>query len=197
MPQKTFMPNKDEKNDPKLSPYWRKGMMYGITAGFIYEKLGVDFGIHHSTQGVNFVKPTAFSAPSELKYLKIPVTLNFHPLKETGIPLILSGGIQASYLLDAKIEMPNGWYLPGEDTQWFYNSVIDVVAAVGIDFSVQNNLYFNVKIRGDYSLSDPENKKHVYRSGGSSGKHWKTGRSPTHNVTIGILFGVEYHFNKQ
>lgn len=197
MPQTTFMPNEGEMNDPDLDPSWRTGLMFGVDAGFEFEDVSLEFGIYQSTQGVDFGNPTPYSAPVELVYLKTPVTLSFHPLKNPDFPLVLRGGLQVSSLLNATIDMPSGWYLPGEDTQWFNKHTVDLVGGIGLDIPLLPRLYFNPKIRGDWSLTDPEKKEHVYRSGGSSGSHWETGRSSTSNVTIGLSLGIEYHFNKQ
>jgi hypothetical protein len=190
--QNTFMPNKDEENTSGLGPTWKQGNMYGITSGAIFEgdKFSLDFGVLYSTQGINYSNPTPFYSPITLKYIKIPITLSYAPFREYHIPLVFTGGFQMSNLVYANVDMPNGWYLPGNGVMWFNSTLFDVVWGVGMDIPVSKKIYFDIKVRGDYSLGDPDNIHQEYMYG----SHWKSDRSPTHNITVGALFGLEYHF---
>jgi hypothetical protein len=198
MPQTTFMANRDEKKEPGLYPYWKPGKMIGTSLEFIGKQNNLEIGVNYSSQGVNFANPTPYSAPAELRYLKIPITLNFLPYKEYSIPITVSAGLQVSQLLKATIYMPHGWYLPGDDRQWFKGTIVDIVAAVGIDVPIYNNLDFTIKIRGDHSLIDPEKKDHIYnnRTYTSTGRHWYEGRSLTRNMTLGLLCGMKFNIKQ-
>lgn len=113
------------------------------------------------------------------------------------LPLEFTGGLQYSGLIKAVIDMPRGYYLPGEDKQSFNSGLIDVVAGVGFNFRLVDNLFMNTKFRFDYSLGDPINRDYVYNKGGSRGSHWKSDRGPSRNITLGFLIGLEYHFGKK
>lgn len=198
MPQSTFIKNSDEKKDPYANPIWTKGFMTGLTAGLVIsEKVSMDFGFLYSKQGVNYLRPSAFYAPITLSYIKVPFVLSYRPLMKYKIPLEFSGGFQFSSLIKSVIDMPQGYYLPGKDKQWFNSGLFDVVGAVGFNFETLPRLYLITKLRVDYSLSDPINKDYVYNSGGSRGTHWKSDRSPSRNITLGFLIGLEYHFGKR
>jgi len=198
MPQSTFILNSGEKNDPYAEPMWKKGFMTGLTAGIVFtEKVSFDFAMLYSIQGVDYGGKSAFYAPITLSYIKVPFTLNYRPFIKHKVPLEFMGGFQYSGLIKAVIDMPRGYYLPGEDKQWFNSSLIDVVAGVGFNFRMIDNLFMNTKFRMDYSLGDPINKDYVYSKSGSTGSHWKSDRTPSKNITLGFLIGLEYHFGKK
>jgi hypothetical protein len=191
--QSSFMPNKVEESIPGLGPSWKGGSMFGLTSGVIYKenKISFDYGILYSTQGINYGNPTWNYAPITLKYIKIPFTFNYAPFRKYKIPLVFTGGFQVSNLVSAQINEPKGVSLVGDDRQWFSKTLVDLVWGVGMDIPVTDNFYFDVKVRCDYSTGDPDNINAV-SIGGSS--YWSSNRSPTHNITIGALFGLEYHF---
>ena len=198
MPQSTFILNSGEKNDPYADPMWKKGFMTGITMGMVFtEKVSFDYGILYSKQGVDYGGNSPFYAPISLSYIKVPFTLNYRPFIKHNIPFEFTGGFQYSGLAKAVIDMPSGYYLPGDDKPWYNSTVFDVVAGVGFNFRVVDNLFMNTKFRMDYSLGDPINKDYVYNKGGSRGSHWKSDRSASHNITLGFLIGLEYHFGKK
>ena len=197
MPQSTFIFNSGEKNDPYANPMWKKGFMTGLTVGLVFtEKVSFDFGVLYSRQGVDYGRSSAFYAPITLSYIKVPFALNYRPFIKHKVPLEFTGGFQYSGLIKAVIDMPSGYYLPGDDKQWFNPAIIDVVAGVGFNFRLVDNLFMNTKFRMDYSLGDPINRDYVYNKGGSRGSHWKSDRSPSRNITLGFLIGLEYHFGK-
>ncbi|MGN6647341.1 MAG: outer membrane beta-barrel protein [Cytophaga sp.] len=199
MPQSTFIQNTSEKKDPSASPEWQLGFMIGITTGVVFsKKVSLDLGFGSSKQGVNYSTSTEFYAPITLHYLKIPITLNYRPLMKYNIPFEFSGGFQYSGLLKADIYMRDGYYLPNNgDKQWFNESTFDVVGAVGTNFEILQHIYVNLKCRADYSLTDPINRDYTFNGGGNTIMHWKSDRSPSHNITVGFLMGIEYHFGKK
>ncbi|WP_018341796.1 outer membrane beta-barrel protein [Cytophaga aurantiaca] len=197
MPQTTFISNSGEKNDPDANPMWKKGFMTGLTGGNVFnEKISLDFGVLYSKQGVDYGSNSPFYAPITLSYLKIPITLNYRPFIKHKVPIEFTAGFQYSNLKKAIIDMPSGYYLPGSDMQWFNKSLFDVVAGVGFNFRLADKVFMNTKFRADYSLADPINKDYIYNAHGSTGSHWKSDRSSSRNITLGLSIGLEYHFEK-
>jgi hypothetical protein len=185
-PQKSFMLNDDEKNDTNLQPSWNYNESFGLELGFRFKNISLTTGIIKSKQGIIQGKPTAYSATTNLSYLKIPILFNIQTPIIKKFSIIFSGGFQLSILTKAKIIMPYGLRLPGNDKQWFKKATYDCVGYIGIQYEIYDNINLTIGPRIDYSLSDPEDKDHIYRGNRSSGRHWKKGRSSTNNITKGI-----------
>ncbi len=146
-----------------------------------------------------------------LNYLKAPILFNFSTgLSRRKLALNVAVGYQASFLINARYRNDDQSYTPDEalfdnitgyPTQYQRFSWWDhgPVAQIGVNIKLTYNVVANIHIRGDYGLTDAENKNTTY-------ERWTFGvpeevfffppdRSKTSNLTGGLHFGLTYTFS--
>ena len=73
-------------------------------------------------------------------------------------------------------------------------------SSVGLDIKLAYNIMGNIRLRGDYNLSDAENKNSAYKlyTNGIPDdiRIWDESRAVTNNLTGGLMIGITYTFTE-
>lgn len=218
IPQSTWMLNQQDMEaaidqfDYQLT--W--GMAAGPMVGYNFsDKFGVRTNILYSAQGQRYQaensEGTVINHVRRLNYLKTPLLVGFNTGTEFN-KLVFSfhAGYQANFLINANYRNDDESYTPDEALadditdyptnyqrySWFnHGPVVDF----GLDIKLTYNVMANIHLRGDYTISDVENKNAAY-------KFWQFGtpedvtfypsdRGITNNLTGGLVIGLTYTFS--
>ena len=182
---------------------------YNFTDGF-----GFRLNFLYSAQGQRYAnvnaEGTTVNHTRRLNYLKVPLFLSFNTGTEFN-KLIFSfnAGFQANMLVRARYYNDDESYTPDEayfdniteyPTTYQRYSWLDYgpTASIGLDIKLTYNIMANIHVRGDYSLSDAENKNAAYKlwnlGSPEDVKFWDETRSITNNLTGGLAIGLTYTF---
>jgi hypothetical protein len=222
-PQFVFLYNLDDiELEPEVySPEALWGMAGGLVLGYnfndyigfrvngIYSQQG---GAYVEGRGLDLVTDTRFV--HRLEYLKVPIMLGFNtnPTNRK-VQFSMYAGMQVGFLSDAYLYNDNPLYSLSisEEISRFptgkelYNSIdYSIVGEIGLDIQLPpDNFVLNLRLRGDYSIQDIENKNATFRitqSGQTRNEaYWPWARGLTRNadtfgLTAGLLIGVTYTF---
>lgn len=161
---------------------------YGLYTGYQFSsKFGLETGAIYSFQGQRYVTEgnSLANYKTDLKYLKIPLLLNYQTDPTKKFSIISQIGFQFSLLLNAESSRYQvfGPYSPKlEEVKDYYSAVpIDLVIGFGVQMNFKKYA-IRLMIRPDYSLTDIEKTDK------------KPGlRSPSSNFTV-ALPQVGFHF---
>lgn len=218
VPQTTWLLN-DQDLEVAQDVYSYKttyGMAFGPTFGYDFnEYLGFRIQALYSAQGQKWTdlngEDDLVTHTQRLNYLKAPLLINFNTgLSRRKLALNVALGYQANFLINARYRNDDQSYTPDEalfdditeyPTQYQRYSWWDhgPVAQIGVNIKLTYNVVANIAIRGDYGLTDAENKSAAY-------KQWIFGvpedvtfydatRGKTSNLTGGLHFGLTYTFS--
>jgi hypothetical protein len=147
----------------------------------------------------------------KLGYLKVPLMFCLNTNTDHAkVVYMFQAGFQASLLCAARYYNDDEGYTPDPNldpnitnyptTKQTYKWLdYGPVVQTGIDVKLAYSLMASLHVRGDYSLSDAENKNVTYREtefGITNTKfYWDQNRAVTNNLNVGILLGVTYTFS--
>lgn len=215
MPVYSMMINDDDTKLPidQFKYEHTVGMAAGAIVGMNFtEGLGVRFSPLYSVQGQNYSNINAEGNKvmyyRRMHYLKAPVMIGFNT--NTSIHKVafsMYAGFQAGFLVHARAYNDDESYTPDEalmdnitdyptTRQQFKFLDYGPCGEIGVDVKLTYNVFANFRIRGDYSLTDSENKNAAYKiteNGITRAESiYPTGRAATTNITGGIQFGITY-----
>jgi hypothetical protein len=210
-----------------LLPGMNGGLMLGYNAGSfavrlnaLYGQQGHRIGLNSITNGLggnatcsyrgNQFACTHFT--TRLEYFKVPLLLGFttggaEPPKVTFSFLV---GGQASFLTKARIydnnDVPintiptNATSFPDAFEQ-YAPIVYSGVADFGFDFELDEALEMNLHLRGEYSISDVENKDASFRltEAGRTTEFpfYPENRPTTNSLSASLMVGLTYHLRSR
>lgn len=152
------------------------------------DNIGVELNFLYSGQGQkwkgSYKAPTETTTHdikgiTKLDYLKMPLLFEFNTSPDAGAMFSFFLGPQMSFLLSSKeehsydgftditIDGVNGTITDRGlnktmsfqfNESQFKKTLFDVVAGMGVDFKISDQIHFNVNVRFDYGLTDAENK---------------------------------------
>jgi len=203
MPQSTWIFNPRDMDES------RNGFEYKATFGYAAVlNIGWNFkdpvGIHLSPtlsmQGQDHSVVDAagrtLTVRRDQTYLKLPFMLRVNSMPEKAM-FSLGFGPSFNILLDADYAESGGAADEGTlpyDPKSLYKSLdMSFAFQMGGDFALGDRIAFNVQIRGDYSLSDVEDKSFLWQSL----PVFSDMRGKTKNFTLGVLTGITVIFNKK
>lgn len=220
LPQTTWMLNKDDQSVPqdqfKYKPTF--GMAAGPMVGYNFgDGIGFKLNFIYSAEGQKFTnynsEGTLVNHTRRLNYMKIPLFISLNTGTEYSKLIFAADlGFQVNFLMRARYYNDDQSYTP--DDILFNPNVRDYpntykqyaifgfgpVASVGMDIKLAYNIMGNIRFRGDYTLSDAENKNAAYKlyTAGIPDdiRIWSEGRAMTHNLTGGIMLGITYTFTE-
>ncbi|HHG85715.1 MAG TPA: PorT family protein [Bacteroidetes bacterium] len=191
------------------------GMAAGPSVGYNFgDGIGFRLNFLYSAQGQRWTslnsRGDVVTNNQRLHYLKVPLMLSFNTGTEFN-KLIFSfqAGFQGNVLMRARYYNDDESYTPDEalfdnvtdfPTTYQRFSWLDYgpVAEIGLDIKLTYNIMANIHLRGDYSLSDAENKDASFklweRGVPNDVRYWGNDRAVTNNLTAGIVFGLTYTF---
>ena len=200
-----------------LDPLW--GMSGGLAVGYnVSDFFGITVNAVYSQQGGAYTASEGLDEPTRfvnrLQYFKVPLMLNINSNPNNRKTMFhIGAGIQAGFLTGAYAYNDNpalGGSLPSNVVQFpggteIYESIdVSVVGEIGMDVTLEpDQVYLNLRIRGDRSLQDVENKGATFRVSNNgtteSVKYWDQTRAgggirnnDTFGFTVGLLVGVTY-----
>lgn len=218
LPQTTWMLNKDDMDVPQDEFKYKTtfGMAAGPMVGYNFgDGIGFRVNFIYSAEGQKFTninqEGTLVNHTRRLNYLKLPLFLSFNTGTEySKLVFAANLGFQANFLLRARDYNDDQSYTPDEilfnpnvrdyPTNYKQYSLLNYgpVADIGVDVKLAYNVMANIHVRGDYNLSDSENKDSAYKlyTNGIPDdiRIWKEGRAVTNNLTAGIMLGLTYTF---
>jgi hypothetical protein len=189
------------------------GMAAGLTFGANFtEGLGVRFSPMYSVQGQNFSYQSAEGWTvmnyRKLHYIKAPIMVGFNTNTEYHkVAFSMYAGFQLGLLTHARFYNDDESYTPDEalwdnvtdypTTRQQYNTIdYGPCGEIGMDVMLTYNVMANLRLRGDYSLTDSENKNAAYKiteNGVTRAESiYAQDRAATTNITGGIMLGITY-----
>jgi hypothetical protein len=217
LPQSTWMLNSDDMSVPQDVFKYKKtyGMAAGPMVGYNFgDGIGFRLNFLYSAQGQRFTninsEGTLVTHTRRLNYLKVPLFLSFNTGTEFNkLVFAVNLGFQANFLLRARYYNDDQSYTPDEvlfgnirdyPSTYKQYSLFNYgpVADIGLDIKLAYNIMANVHVRGDYTLSDAENKNAAYKlyTNGipDDVRIWSETRAITNNMNVGLMLGLTYTF---
>lgn len=220
LPQTTWMLNKDDMAVPQDEFKYKTtfGMAAGPSVGYnFHDGVGFRLNFIYSAQGQKFSnynsEGTLVNHTRRLNYLKVPLFISLNTGTEfSKVILAADLGFQVDFLLRARYYNDDQSYTPDEilfnpdvkdyPSTYKQYSLFNYgpVASLGLDIKLAYNLMGNIRVRGDYNLSDAENKDAAYKlyTHGipDDVRIWDETRAITNNLTGGLMIGVTYTFTE-
>lgn len=218
IPQSTWMINQQDMEAPldQFDYQLSWGMAAGAMVGYNFnDHLGFRLNFLYSAQGQRYQAKNSLDSTinhvRRLNYLKVPLMIGFNTGTEFN-KLVFSfhAGYQANVLINANYRNDDESYTPDEA---LWDDVTDYptnyqryswlahgpVVDFGLDIKLTYNVMANIHLRGDYTISDVENKNSAY-------KLWTNGipddvtfypsdRGITNNLNAGLMIGLTYTFS--
>jgi hypothetical protein len=220
LPQTSWMLNDDDQAVPQ--DQFKYKTTYGMAAGPLFgynfgDGIGFRLNFLYSAQGQKYTnlnsEGTLVTHTRRLNYLKVPLFLSFNTGTEFNKVILAADlGFQATMLLRARYYNDDQSYTPDEilfnpnvrdyptDYKQYEFFGYGPTASVGVDVKLAYNVMGNIRIRGDYSLTDAENKDAAYKlyTNGipDDVRVWDEARAVTTNITGGIMIGLTYTFTE-
>lgn len=210
-----------------LLPGMTGGLMLGYNAGAfgirlnaLYGQQGHRIGLNSITNGLGGTATCHYRGnefpcthyTTRLEYFRVPLMFGFQtggidPPKTTFSFYV---GGQASFLTKANMydnDVNPVTPTPSNVTSYpdafelyapiVYSGVVDF----GLDFRLDEALEMNLHVRGEYGVSDIENKSASYRltEGGSTTEilSYPADRPTTNSVSAGLMIGLTYHLRSR
>jgi len=149
----------------------------------------------------NMVIVGDFVAKAELNYIKIPLMISLTSDNTKPFFFTLLAGPQFNFLVDVAQEVnhqdldyPNSNIKP---IDLYKQITINGVLAVGSACNLTSHLVLSARVRVDYGFNDVE-KKDVMVSyyGAVPVSFYSTDRQATHNLTVGLLLGLDFKLQR-
>lgn len=201
---------------------YRLGLLDGIGAGFtlgidLNDYFGFRFNPSYSLQGGKYTERrdinTRNTYVTRLEYVRLPLMLHFNtnPTNRKAF-FVFEVGAQVSLLTRAWDYNDNPAFEPGIPANFsnfpttketYQPYVVSLVGGVGMDIRLNYDLVAHLRLMGDYSLRDVENKNTTFRvqENGVIGeaKYWEWARGITRNdetfgISGGLMIGVSWMF---
>jgi len=145
----------------------------------------------------NMVIMGDYVAKAELNYIKLPImfSLTSDNTKLFFFTLLLGPQINflegvAQEVNDEDLDYPNSNIKP---TDLYKTVTINGVLAFGGAYNITPNLVLSARLRFDYGFDDVEKKDvMVSYSGAVPIRFYSTGRQATHNITEGLMLGLDF-----
>ncbi|OWY23063.1 PorT family protein [Sphingobacteriales bacterium UPWRP_1] len=205
IPQSVWIINDDDSARGDGLDFTRTwGVAYGVQAGYNFlDFLGVQTGVLFSGQGQKYVGDGSANfetLQAKLNYLKIPLLLKVNSNPDAGASFVATFGVQYELLTGAKYVVddveydtnPQGLNYINPTSQFnieeAYANNLSAVFSLGARFRVSDSFNLGLSFRGDYSLTDIENKS--LTNGNIS--VFNADRPTTANLTGGIMIEANY-----
>ncbi len=220
LPQASVLYNDDDQSLDE--DVYRLGLLDGIGAGVT---LGLDFNDYfgfrfnpsYSLQGGKYTNRrdinTRNTYVTRLEYVKLPLLLHFNtnPANRKAV-FVFEVGAQVGLLTRAWEYNDNPAFAAGipanfsrfPDTKdTFQPYSVSLVGGLGFDVRLNYDLIMHLRLMGDYSLKDVEDKNVTFRvsENGATGeaKYWEWARGITRNaetfgISGGLMIGVSWLF---
>jgi hypothetical protein len=218
LPQTTWMLNDDDLSVPQDQFKYKTtfGMAVGPSVGYNFgDGIGLKLNFIYSAEGQKYTnvnsEGTLVNHTQRLNYMKVPLFFTLNTGTEIHkVIFALDLGFQANFLMRARYYNDDQSYTPDEainnpdvydyPSSYKQYSLFNYgpVAAAGIDIKLAYNIMGNIRLRGDYTLDDVENKNAAYKlyTNGIPDdiRIYDESRPETKNLTGGIMFGLTYTF---
>ncbi|MFK7923546.1 MAG: outer membrane beta-barrel protein [Bacteroidia bacterium] len=186
------------------------GMAAGVTFGYDFnDYIGFRLNPQYSLQGGKYTDRRDIDSRNKyitrLEYLKIPLVLHFNsnPVNHK-VVFVFEAGASIGLLTRARMYDDNTDFdpgLPGNISNFpsvretYMPFTVNLTGGIGFDIRLDYDMQLNLRLVGDYSLQDVENKNAEFRlsENGSTvnQRYWEYTRGATRNVeTFGITSGV-------
>lgn len=216
LPQTTWMLNDDDLTVPQDQFKYKTtfGMSAGPSVGYHFgDGIGVKVNFIYSAEGQKYTnynsEGTLVNHTRRLNYMKVPLFISINSGTEIHKLIFAADlGFQANFLLRARYYNDDQSYTPDEilfnpnvrdyPSSYKQYSLFNYgpVAAVGVDIKLAYNIMGNIRLRGDYTLGDVENKDAAYKlyTNGipDDVRIWGEDRPFTRNLTGGLMLGLTY-----
>jgi len=184
-PQLSWMINKTDIDASGYKTLNRFGANFGLAGGYSFnDHIGAEVNVLYSLDGKRY-KVSGKEYTQKVNYFKIPL-LFVYTTQPATFMFLGKIGPQLNILSMAKVSpaITNGTTISDNKDQ-YETTVLGAVANAGARYAVIDNLWIDASIRYDISLTNVENKSY---------KYFPSGRSDTHNMTLGLEIGLNYLF---
>lgn len=221
LPQAVWMLNADDQDQPVevYDQQWLAGMSGGVSLGYVHPlNIGLQLNIIYAQQGNRYTRLNAANEEvtevSRLEYVKIPLMVGYQ-YETVKATFSAYAGVQTNVLTRAwryndneEFENPLEELVLDAPTAYQSYETVDFnyVADLGMDVKLDYNLMFNLRLRGEYSINDAENKDAFVRTLDEGEivtvPYWEfvragSPRAVTKNLAAGILIGITYLFGQE
>jgi hypothetical protein len=182
-PQFSFLQNKDDRDNNSLQQKATFNANFGVGAGYNFtSKYGVGIDALYSLQGQRY-KINGIETNQRVDYIKIPVYFSYTANPSKPVSFIGKIGPQISILTDSKLTDKNGHTLKSDTKDLYKNVTFGGMAAVGVQFKLDKNLFLTTMARFDYDFMNAEDHSNAY---------YQQVRAKTYNMTTGLEVGLKY-----
>ncbi|MEL6592342.1 MAG: outer membrane beta-barrel protein [Bacteroidota bacterium] len=193
-------------------------MAVGVSFGYDFnDYIGFRLNPQYSLQGGKYTDrrdiDTRNSYVTRLEYLKVPLLLHFNsnPVNHKTV-FVFEVGASIGLLTRARMYDDNPAFNPGlpdnisdfpSVRETFMPFTVNLTGGIGFDVRLDYDMQLNLRLVGDYSLQDVEDKGATYRltqDGITSRQpYWDLARGATRNVetygiTGGLMIGITWLF---
>lgn len=200
MPERTFLTNEWDK---EARPLLRKTPSYSSAFGIMVrnqlkDRWHFNYGFLYSYQAQHFKmyfnNLNGHVGKTILSYIKLPLLIQYNVINGKNSSVFIQAGPQMSVLVieegaivnHADIIEAGGGYKP---------IVFDGVVALGVEFKVYKNLYYNLQLRIDHSLNYVDNLSYqeISKTGTKNVRDvLGNPRSKEYNMTLGLLNALSF-----
>ncbi len=197
LPQNTWLLNQDDSDaGPELDYEVTWGFAGGLSASYHFsDYIGVGLDVLYSRQGQKYkgtVAGTAYTAQTNLNYLRLPLLLRFSTDPEAPVQFNAFLGPQLSLLLSyqdkvqARISTQEvsgttitttitgmGSSTENLDQTIYKKSLFGGVFGLGMGIRAGESILITIHFRGDYAFGDAENKEAKILHTGHTGNYWE------------------------
>lgn len=196
IPQSVWIINDDDAARGDGLDYTRTwGMAYGVQAGYNFlDFLGVQTGLLYSGQGQKYVGDGSSGFEkwhTKLNYLKIPILLKVNSNPDAGAHFVVTAGVQYGILTGASYTINEDeidTHPLGYSIKEAFANDLAAVFSLGARFRVSDNFNLGLSFRGDYSLTDIQNRDLMV----GNEPVYADDRAPSANLTGGIMIEANY-----
>lgn len=194
IPQASFLLNGDDLGNDSLKIGFTPSYAAGIMLGQNFRRnWAFELNLLYASQGQNYTRTLATGGTRDssvsLEYIKVPLMLKYRTNPDKRVMFTASLGPQLNFLIRAR-QYADGKQLPDTltsksfEVRDLYNPTdISVVAGLGIDVKLTQQLHLGIQARYDVSLMDAEDRSFK-----------AAGRSMTFNSAVGLNVGLTYNF---
>ncbi len=217
VPQISYLNNADDNNlvDERYNAEALPTMAGGISIGLGFSDFfGLRFSPSLAQQGgayTSLVGAVSTRFVERLNYAKLPLMFGFNtPTAGRKFSFSFYLGASADFLLGAKSFNDNPFIITPDNVSIppvrdrYQNMVYSFIGETGFDIQLPpDNFTLNLRLRGDYGLTDAENKDiegRILQNGQvSSFSYWtnlrgETRSAITQGLNLGLLIGLTYSF---
>lgn len=181
----TVMFNKTDADKPGADYRSKLGYAYGISAGYNFSNhMGIGTEVTYSTTKQRYLD-NSVSFTQKFNYLNIPVLFTYNTNPERKFIFTAKAGPQLGILHKSSVSKASIPELNGNTKDQYKKFTFGAMAGAGVRMKLVDKIYLDAGIHLDGTISNTEDKDHIYNT---------AGRSKTYHLNGGLDIGIKYFF---